>query len=70
MPSYVEQLTTARDQIAAQIVTLTVEYSPDSNLDGQGAQHGAQLERLTAQLERLNRLINQANPYSIVTQVV
>jgi hypothetical protein len=67
--THVEKLILSRDQIADQIVTLTASYAPDVNIDGQGVPHGAQLERLTKQLEALDKLIAKYQPWRIVSQV-
>lgn len=69
MATVLDQLKTSRDQVAAQIVTLTAGYAPDVSLDGQGVQHGAQLDRLTRQLDELTKLIARYEPFRVVSVV-
>ncbi len=68
MPSYLENLHTARDQIAANLATITAEPKPNYSIDGQSVSWQSLVESYTQQLARLDDLIAAAEPFEIFSQ--
>jgi len=68
MPSYVENLQTAREQIAANLATITAEPKPNYSIDGQSVSWQSLVESYTQQLARLDALIASAEPFEIPSQ--
>lgn len=60
MASAQENLITARDQIAALIVTLTADPNPDVTVAGRSINKGTYLTQLAGQLATLERAIQDA----------
>ena len=68
MPSYLENLQTAREQIAANLATITAEPKPNYSIDGQSVSWQSLVESYTQQLARLDALIASAEPFEIPSQ--
>lgn len=69
MPTALENLQTARDQIAARIVEVTASANPDYSVGGRSISKGTYLTQLGAELERLEKLIQRlGGPYEIRTR--
>jgi hypothetical protein len=68
MPSYLENLHTAREQIAANLATITAEPKPNYSIDGQSVSWQSLVESYTQQLARLDALIASAEPFEIPSQ--
>jgi hypothetical protein len=68
MATYLENLTTARDNVAARLVEITADKKPSYSIDGQSVSWSEYFDTLTKQLDQLNKLINAQNPYFIVSQ--
>jgi len=68
MPSYLENLQTARDQIAANLAAITAEPKPNYSIDGQSVSWQSLFESYTDQLLKLDALIAAAEPFEIHSQ--
>lgn len=68
MPPYLENLQTAREQIAANLATITAEPKPNYSIDGQSVSWQSLVESYTQQLARLDALIASAEPFEIPSQ--
>lgn len=68
MATYLENLTTARDQIAANLVEITASPKPSYDIDGQRVEWTDYFKALTDQLARMNELLNGAEPFEEVSQ--
>lgn len=68
MATYLENLTTSRDNIAARIAEITAENKPSYSINGQAVSWAEYMDALVKQLEYLNKLINAQSPYFIVSQ--
>lgn len=66
--SYLDDLATARDQIAANIKAMTVNPMPNYNIDGQNVSWGDLLDKYMTQLNALNVQINGAEPFEFESQ--
>lgn len=63
MATYLENLTTARDNIAARLAEITARPKPSYDVDGQRVEWNDYFKTLTDQLDKLNATINGANVY-------
>ncbi len=63
MPSYLENLTTLRDQLAANLVTENASPKPSNSIDGHSVDHAGALAIWTAKLIEINKLIAAAEPF-------
>ena len=63
MATYLENLTTARDNIAARLASITAQPKPSYDVDGQRVEWNAYFEALTRQLATLNEQLNGAEPF-------
>lgn len=62
--AYVDDLTTARDNVAAILAEISADPKPDYSVGGQSISWSAYFQMLTTQLEALNKAIQQAGaPY-------
>ncbi len=68
MATYLENLTTARDQIAANLVEITANPKPSYDVDGQRFEWTDYFKALTDQLSKMNELINGGEPFEEVSQ--
>jgi len=66
--NYIADLNAARDNIAAQLADLTTNPKPSYSIDGQQISWDAHFRALSQELDRLNLLIQAAEPYEIRTQ--
>lgn len=60
MPSYQENLITVREQIAVNLVEMTVDPKPSYALDGESYSWGELFALYTEKLKTLDELIQQA----------
>lgn len=63
MATYLENLTTARDNIAARLAEITAIPKPSYDVDGQRVEWNDYFKALTDQLAKLNAAINGASIY-------
>jgi hypothetical protein len=63
MPTYLEQLTTTRDQVAANLAAITASPKPDYTIDGQTVSWQALFESYLEQLAALEARIAAADPF-------
>jgi hypothetical protein len=68
MPTYLENLTTARDQIAANLAAITAQPKPTYSIDGQSVSWQSLFDSYIAQLDKLNALIAAAEPFEVQSQ--
>lgn len=68
MPSYVEHLQQAREQIAANLAAITTEPKPNYSIDGQSVSWQSLVESYTDQLAKLDALLAAGEPFEIVSQ--
>lgn len=61
--TYIDDLKTARDQIADQIKDLTLNPKPTYTIDGQTVKWTEHFSALVDRLEKLDKAINSAEPY-------
>lgn len=60
--TYLEDLITTRDQMAAILVEITADPKPSYSIDGQTVQWSAYFRMLTDKLEAINNLLAGADP--------
>lgn len=65
MATYLENLTTARDNIAAQLANMTANPKPTYNIDGQMVDWTAHFNALLTALKTLEADINSTDPFEI-----
>jgi hypothetical protein len=65
---YPGSLVAARNQCAAQLVQITLDPKPSYSAYGRKYSWNEYQAMLTEQINELNRLIAQANPYEIVSR--
>ena len=65
MATYNENLITARDQIAANLVTMTASPKPDYVIDGERYSWGRLFDSYTEKLAALNALIDADAPQEL-----
>jgi len=63
MATYLENLTTARDQVAANLAAITADPKPDYTIDGQTVAWQSLYDSYLEQLQRLNAQIAEADPF-------
>jgi len=68
--TYVDDLKTTRDNIAARLAEITASPKPSYSIDGQTVQWAAYLRALTSQLEDVNKAISSAEPYEYQTRAI
>jgi len=68
MATYLENLTTTRDNIAAQLADMSENPKPDYSKDGQSVSWAQLFKMLSDQLNTVNNQIAAAQPYEIVTE--
>jgi len=64
---YLEDLIAARDNIAAQLASLTTDPKPSYDIDGQRVGWNDHFRALSRELERLNQMIQAAEPFELDT---
>jgi len=69
MPTALEYLQTAKENLLAKIATISANPKPDYEIDGQRVSHQAYQESLLSQIKLINQLINQENPYEHKSQM-
>lgn len=67
MATVLENLQTAKENLAAKIAEVTLDPKPSYAIDGQSVQWESYLAMLINQQEKLNELINLLDPYEIPT---
>ena len=65
MATYLENLTTLRDQLAANLVTETADPKPSYSIDGQSVDHAGAFAIWTAKLIEINKLLAAADPFEL-----
>lgn len=68
MPTYLQNLQTAREQIAANLATITAQPKPNYTIDGQSVSWQSLFASYTDQLAKLDALIAAAEPFEIHSQ--
>lgn len=68
MATYLENLTTARDNIAAKLAEVSANPKPSYTIDNQSVSWGDYMTQLQLALDSFNALIAAGQPYEIVTQ--
>lgn len=63
MATYLENLTTARDNIAARLAEITAQPKPSYDVDGQRVEWNDYFKALTDQMDKLTTAINGASIY-------
>ena len=67
MATYAENLTTARDQIAANLVSMTASPKPTYSIDGESYSWGELFQLYTNQLSVLNAAIDAGDPAEVIS---
>jgi hypothetical protein len=65
MATYLENLTTTRDQIAANLVEITADPKPNYSIDGQTVSWADLFRTYTEQLAALNKTLAAADPFEL-----
>lgn len=65
--SYLSDLITARDHIAAQLADITANPKPSYSIDDQWIDWDTHFKALSDRLETLNRTIQSAEPFELHT---
>lgn len=69
MATYAENLSTARDNIAAQLAAMTVSPRPNYSIDGESMSWQSLFDSLNTQLEKINEKIQMADGgFEVVTR--
>jgi hypothetical protein len=68
MPTYLDNLTAARDQVAANLAEITVQPKPTYSIDGQSVSWQSLYDSYVTQLEKLNAALAAAEPFEIQSQ--
>ena len=69
MATYLENLTTARAQIAERLVEVTSQPKPNYSVDGESYSWAEYMAQLQAQLEQLDKAIQRASgPFMVKTR--
>lgn len=68
MPTQLENLLAARDNVAANLAAITADPKPNYTIDGQSVSWQGLFDSYVAQLEKLNAQINAADPYEFETR--
>lgn len=69
MPSYLENLTTARDSAATALAEILAKPKPKYQIDGESVDWGDYVQMLSLSIDALNTKIQQAQPYSVATRL-
>ena len=67
MATYQQNLETTRDQIAANLVSMTANPKPSYSIDGESYSWGELFSLYTNQLSQINALIQAGDPSEIVS---
>lgn len=65
MASYLDNLLTARDNVATNLAAITADPKPNYSVDGQSVSWQSLFDSYMAQLERLDAQINGADPFEV-----
>ena len=65
MATYAANLSTARDQIAANLVTITADPKPNYTIDGQTVSWQSLFDSYMSQLEKLNAALAASDPFEL-----
>jgi hypothetical protein len=65
MASYLDNLLAARDNVAANLAAITADPKPNYSVDGQSVSWQGLFDGYMAQLEKLDALINGAEPFEV-----
>ena len=65
MADYLENLLTARDNVAANLAAITADPKPNYTVDGQSVSWQSLFDSYMAQLEKLDAQINGAQPFEV-----
>lgn len=65
MPTYLENLLTARDNIAANLAAITADPKPNYSIDGQSVSWQGLFDSYMAQLAQLDAQINAADSFEL-----
>ncbi len=68
MPTYQENLTTARDNFATKLAEVSASPKPTYNIDGQSVSWTEYYKFLSEQIQSLNKQINEAEPFEEISQ--
>lgn len=66
--AYIDDLKSARNNVAARLKEITESPRPDYSLDGESISWSGYFSMLTGQLESLNKAIQAAQPYQKFTR--
>jgi hypothetical protein len=66
--TFLENLSTARDNIAANLAAMTADPKPNYTIDGQSVSWQSLFDSYLQQLEKLNAQIAAADPFEIHSQ--
>jgi hypothetical protein len=69
MPSALEHLQTAKDNLLAKVAAVTADPKPTYSIDGQSVSYNEYYNSLLSQLTLINRLINAEAPYEHKSQM-
>lgn len=69
MPTYEQNLTTIRDNIAAKLAEISANPKPNYSVDGQSVSHGDFFAMLMRQMAEANAAIASGTPFEIVTEI-
>jgi hypothetical protein len=65
--SYIDDLTTARNNFASKLAEVSASPKPTYNIDGQSVSWTEYYRFLSEQVERLNKQINDGEPFEEVS---
>lgn len=68
MPTHLENLITARDQIAQLIVDITANPKPSYSIGSQSVSWSDYLSMLNGQYTELNKTIQALRPYTVISR--
>ena len=66
--SYLDDLVTTRDQVAANLAEITANPKPNYSIDGQSVSWQSLFDSYISQLEQLNRHLAAAEPFEVRSQ--
>lgn len=67
--AYIDDLTTARDNFAAQLAEISASPKPTYSVDGQQVSWTEHYKFISEQIDKLNLQIAAASPFEIQTQL-
>lgn len=71
MPTVMENLETARSNMAARLAEITANPKPDYSIDGKSVSWSGYVSMLTDQMQRINALIQaEGGPQWLPTQAI